>query len=233
MKIVRQRAVRPMAAIGFCFLLSGPGTTAAQDVVVSAPSISKAPFFRPTSYRQLRYEGVIGQSDWYTCGPAAAATLLHHYYGIDVDEKAVLESALAESAALGQDPTVGISALALTRALASWGFQTPGYRLAPDDLVQYFQRGGLPLILHVTVPEPHYIVAIGIAGGHLVAADPSWGRRIEPFAAFLEQKGFSGVALLPLPPQHLASVGGQRQQLALQAAEGRLALLTGGGRAGR
>jgi hypothetical protein len=46
-------------------------------------------------WRSLRYEGVVGQSDWFTCGPAAVATLLRHYYGMEgVDEEQVLALAL-------------------------------------------------------------------------------------------------------------------------------------------
>ncbi|MEO1430329.1 MAG: hypothetical protein AAFV71_14945 [Cyanobacteria bacterium J06633_8] len=36
-------------------------------------------FSRPIPYRTLRYQKVIGQTEWYTCGPAAIATLLIYY----------------------------------------------------------------------------------------------------------------------------------------------------------
>ena len=40
-----------------------------------APSFAN----RITPYRTLRYEGVVGQTTYYTCGAAAVATLLTHY----------------------------------------------------------------------------------------------------------------------------------------------------------
>ena len=76
-----------------------------------------------TPYRDLRYEGVIAQTDWYTCGPAAAATLLRYYFGLDVDESDVLEAA---AAAGGLDPSAGVSALALVRSLGAFGVPAQG-----------------------------------------------------------------------------------------------------------
>jgi predicted double-glycine peptidase len=33
---------------------------------------------QPTPHRDLRYQGVVGQTDWFTCGPAAVVTLLRY-----------------------------------------------------------------------------------------------------------------------------------------------------------
>lgn len=221
--------IRRAALVVLCVLMARPDMVGARSVVGGLRPLLVGV---EKTYRDLRYEGVVEQTDWYTCGPAAAATLLSFYYGLDVDEAAVLEKALEEMVALGQHPAEGISALALSRALAHWGFTAQGYRLGASDLERYFLQGGLPLILHVTVPEPHYVVAVGLTGGHLVVADPSRGRRVEPFVPFLYEKGFSGVALLPLPPEGLAPTGRTRQQEVLQGARHRLALLASGGRGG-
>jgi hypothetical protein len=31
---------------------------------------------QPTPHRDLRYQGVVGQTDWFTCGPVAMTVLL-------------------------------------------------------------------------------------------------------------------------------------------------------------
>ena len=46
---------------------------------------------QPVPYQELRYVEVVGQTDFYTCGPAAVATLLTYYYGIPTTEAEALE----------------------------------------------------------------------------------------------------------------------------------------------
>jgi len=56
------------------------------------------------SYRELRYDGVVGQTDWYTCGPAAVATLLTYYYGIPTTEAEALKLAEGFMREMGLEP---------------------------------------------------------------------------------------------------------------------------------
>ncbi|OUM99846.1 MAG: hypothetical protein BAA04_03015 [Firmicutes bacterium ZCTH02-B6] len=180
---------------------------------------------RPVSWRELRYEGVVAQSDWYTCGPAAAATLLHHYFGIPATEEEMLELALGAMADGGQNPGAGIHAAALVRSLTEKGLPVRGYRVEPGSLAAYFRQGGLPVIVHVTRPEPHYVVAVGLVGDWVLLADPSWGRRLVRWDELAEEKGYSGVALVPLPQTELAARARALQEEALSWAAGRLAQL--------
>lgn len=152
-----------------------------------------------STMRDVRYEGVVAQTDWYTCGPAAVATLLRYYYGMDVDEQAALKVALDVSEELGLNVETGISALALVRTLEHFGVRTLGYELTAGALADYFRRGGLPVIIHVTQPEQHYVVAVGMVGEYILIADPSWGRRIERWTEYAVDKQFSGVTLVALP----------------------------------
>ena len=74
----------------------------------------------PKPYRNIRYQGVVGQTSYYTCGPAAVATLLRYYYGINTSETEILDlshQAIKES---GKNPEEGkgINAFALQKALA-------------------------------------------------------------------------------------------------------------------
>ncbi|MBC7220028.1 peptidase C39, partial [Candidatus Bipolaricaulota bacterium] len=85
--------------------------------------------FQPLPYRDLRYEWVVGQADWYTCGPAAVATLLTHYYGIATTEAEALELAEGFMVAAGREPGQALTALALRQTLEAKGIPTKGYRV--------------------------------------------------------------------------------------------------------
>lgn len=179
-----------------------------------------------TPYRTLRYEGVIGQTSYYTCGPAAVATLLTHYYGQPTAESEILE--LSEKAMEGSGKSAeerGVTALALRQALANKNIQARGMRLSLASLTDYFRQGGLPVVLHVTKPQMHYVLAVGIVGDWVILADPSWGRRIQPLGALVNEQGFSGVTLVPLPPENLISTAKEQQSETLRWAEFRLARL--------
>jgi len=177
------------------------------------------------SYRELRYEWVVGQTDWYTCGPAAVATLLTYYYGIPTTEAEALELAEGFMRAQGLEPGRGINALALKQTLEAKGIPTKGFRVKPEALKEYFERGGLPLIAHFTEPQKHFLVVVGFVGDQVVLADPSWGRRIVPFTAFVKEHKYSEVVLVPLPPFELINAIRERQKATLEWAANRLALL--------
>ena len=149
------------------------------------------------SYRELRYEGVVGQTEWFTCGPAALSTLFTEYYGLEnATERELLE--LSVQAMQGTDKNIeesGVTALALKQVSEAKGIAAKGFSVTMDELGGYFESGGLPLLVHVTKPELHYVIAIGIVGDQIVIADPSFGRRILPFSSLVYEKGFSGVVL--------------------------------------
>lgn len=200
--------------------------------IVLLVSLVSQPSFASSSYRDLRYQGVVPQTEWYTCGPAAVATLLSQFFGIPATESEILE--LIFSLEIEDEHSAqldGISALALRQALELRGVPTLGYRLSSDALVDYLRRGGLPVIAHVTLPRHHFVVVIGVVGRYLVLADPSWGRRIIPIDDLDTKKGYSGVTLVPLPePENAVSVSA-RQQERLNDVRGRLVQLSNlGGR---
>ena len=184
--------------------------------------------FQPVPYRDLRYERVVWQADWYTCGPAAVATLLTYYYGIPTTEAEALELAEGFMRAQGLEPGPGrgINALALKQTLEAKGIPTKGFRVKPEALKDYFNRGGLPLIAHLTEPQKHFLVVVGFVGDQIVVADPSWGRRIIPFTAFIKEHGYSGVVLVSIPSDpELVRIIKERQKTTLEWAASRLAQL--------
>jgi predicted double-glycine peptidase len=189
---------------------------------------------QPAPYRELRYTGVVGQTTWYTCGPAAASTLLQEYYQVQAGEQEITDFCLNLMGAEPQQFQVngkeigvleGVTALALQESLAHYGLQAQGYRLDLASLADYFDRGGLPIILHVTKPQLHYILAEAMIGEYLLIADPSWGRRLIKLDDLMSDKGFSGVALVPVPNSVQQRQAQQAQAQALQWATHRLAQL--------
>lgn len=179
-----------------------------------------------TPYRTLRYQGVIGQTNYYTCGPAAVATLLTYYYGQPTAESEILELSEKAMEGSGKSPEEkGVTALALRQALADKGIQARGMRLTLASLADYFRKGGLPVVLHVTKPQMHYVLAVGLVGEWVILADPSWGRRVQPLGALVNEQGFSGVTLVPLPPENLIPTAKEQQSETLRWAEFRLARL--------
>ena len=161
--------------------------------------------YATTPYRTLRYTHVAGQANWYTCGAAAVSTLLTYYYNDPATEQEVLEVAFAETQASGKDPLEGLTALSLKRALQQRDYTVKAYRINLEQLADYFRRGGLPVVAHVTKPQLHFLVISGIVPDprtqrpQVLLADPSWGRRIMPLKELVTFKGFSGVILLAVP----------------------------------
>jgi uncharacterized protein len=188
---------------------------------------NKSAIARPIPYRILRYENVVGQADWFTCGAASIATLLKYYYGIDTTESEILNLALKAMEGSGKDPKQsGLTLLSMQQALTGKNIRSKGLKISPQDLKNYFQKGGLPLILHVTKPQLHYIVAIGMINDWIIIADPSWGRRILPLNSLIQDKGFEGIILITIPQNNQINAIKINQFNALKSAETRLENLT-------
>ena len=116
------------------------------------------------SLSELRYTATVPQTTWETCGAAALATL-HRLLGLEATEGEMLERALRHQEGLKG----GLNALSLVRASGERGLPLRGYRMDSEALRAYFARGGLPVILHVTRPELHWVVGVALVGGRPVA----------------------------------------------------------------
>jgi len=168
--------------------------------------------------RDLRYRGTIPQTTDYSCGAAAVACLLQVYYGIPTTEQEILELTERQILARGEEPRTdhGLTAYDLKMASGTMGLPMAGYKLTHQELEDYFQRGGLPLIAHVTRPQLHYLVVIGMADGHVLLSDSGWGRYIAPFGELKNVRAMSGVVLIPLPNMEQALRVKSEQELALE-----------------
>lgn len=147
-------------------------------------------------YRSLRYQGVVGQTSDFTCGPAALATLLTHYYGRPVSEAVFTERAVNDMTARGQEVVQGLTMLSLRNALSEEGVGATGYRLNLEQL-RAVMGAGLPVVANVVYPRGHYYLVLAVTETDVLLADPSWGVRSQPIANFLN--GWNGVVLVPQP----------------------------------
>lgn len=123
---------------------------------------------RSEGFAKLRYASTIPQTTWETCGAAALATL-HRLFGQEATEGEMLERALRHQQGLDG----GLNALSLVRASGERGLPLQGYRMDLQGLQTYFARRGLPVILHVTRPELHWVVGVVLAERFL-ARGLSW-----------------------------------------------------------
>jgi predicted double-glycine peptidase len=179
------------------------------------------------SYRSLRYDGLVGQSSWFSCGPAVLATLLANYLGFSgATEELILVQALELMGLEGELEDRGVSALTLKQILQAHDLDARGYRITNEQLLQYLQDGGLPLIGHFTIPQNHYVLIVTYLDGNLVLADPSYGHRIVPAASFGARFGFEGTVLaLSSITSELVTAAREQQQLMQQWAGARQASL--------
>lgn len=180
-----------------------------------------------SSFHELRYEGVVGQTNEYTCGAAAVASILTYFYGISTSESEILNLAEEAMKMRGEEPSQGhgLTAYDLKKGLEVEGIEAKGFQVTPQALRDYFVRGGLPAIIHLTKPEKHFVVAVGMAGNQIVLADPSWGRSIIPFTVLISARGYSEVVLVPIPSPELAVRVEIEQKKTLVWAQGRLIAL--------
>ena len=148
----------------------------------------------------LRSVNLAEQSNEYTCSVTAMDALFMYFYGISTAEDGVLDLIYETTRARGEKPSQkqGLTAYNLKEALKAKGITSKGFLVKPAALQDYFSRGGLPVIIHLTKPEKHFEVAVGMVGDHIVIADPSWGRSIIPLSELVKQRGYDGVVLVPI-----------------------------------
>lgn len=163
------------------------------------------------TFRQLRYQTTVGQTTDFTCGPAALATLLTHYYGSPVTEQMFTERAIADMNSRGKQVTEGLTLLSLKTALSAEQISSTGYKL---DLTQLrkVMEAGLPVVANVQYPKGHYYLILGLDDENVLLADPSWGVRSQPIANFLN--AWNGVVLVPQPSDTQAELA--RRQVSQQ-----------------
>lgn len=195
-----------------CLLTAPQAPRAAEDVA---------------TLHDLKVEGTVPQTTDSSCGAAAVSCLLDLYYGVPASEGMVLEWVEESVAARGEPPGKehGLTALDLKKVSEALGLPMVGYRVDLTGLEDFFDRGGLPILVHVTAPRRHYLALIALAGGYALVADPAWGRCIVPTIDLAEHREMSGVILVPLPDGNQASHARAAQTAAIAWMKHRLGRL--------
>ncbi len=133
------------------------------------------------SFRDQRFRGMVPQDLDYSCGAAALATLLHHYYAEPVDEQSVT-LAMLEGGDQEKIRREGFSLLDMKRYAESLGYQTKGFAIRADVL----DRLAIPAITLInTSGYSHFVVLKGSRDGEVFLADPALGNRAMRRSEFL------------------------------------------------
>lgn len=157
------------------------------------------------SWTGLRDDHVVKQRMDYSCGAAALATLMRHYFEDDVTEKDILTDIFnhLSPAELLDRQTEGLSLLDLQQAAERRGYQSAGVQLPLSALPDLAG----PVLIHLETKDySHFAILKGTAEDRVYIADPSRGNIRMPLFRF--EKEWSRLALIlgkksfGLPTEH-------------------------------
>lgn len=133
-----------------------------------------------TSLKEARFRTTIRQQYDYSCGSAAAATLLTYQYNHPVSEQDVFK-AMWEQGDKEKIRLEGFSLLDIKHYLEDNGYQADGYEAPLDKLIQV----GIPAIVLIRDHGyNHFVVIKGMNEREVLVGDPSMGSRIIPRMEF-------------------------------------------------
>jgi hypothetical protein len=184
---------RLIASLAGAFLLLG-AAAAQGDQVITLPGNNTNIRAPVTSYVALRFKQIVKQGYDISCGAAAMATLLTHYYGVKVGEKDIIDRVLDQSSEEDRQKisALGFSMLELKRFGEELGFQAGGFRI--DD-VNKLAKLEIPALTLITIRGyTHFVVLKGISRGQVYIADPAFGNRSRPIDRFAKE--WNGVILV-------------------------------------
>ena len=116
-----------------------------------------------TSWTEIRDQGIIKQRFDYSCGSAAVATVLHHFYRLEVDEATIIDK-------IGLKDEFSFADLA--RVMEEYALKAVAVALDFDHL----QRMTMPAIVYLDFHgQGHFSVLRGINSSSVWLGDPSWG----------------------------------------------------------
>jgi len=131
------------------------------------------------SWIEFKNEHLIRQNYDYSCGSAALATILSHYYDTNISEQMILASVLEakgitkEASALeDQEGNNGLSFYDLSQYASSHGFKAIGIALGIEEL----KKLQIPVIVFVKIrKQEHFTVLKNMDEKYAYLADPSFG----------------------------------------------------------
>lgn len=133
------------------------------------------------SLTEMKFSGVVRQRFDLSCGAAAVATLLTHFYGDERSEQEVIETIFefGDKEKIQKD---GFSMLELKRYGERLGYVVQGYRITDVESLVKLQVPAVTLVN--TRGYNHFVVLRGVQNGQVLVADPAFGNRSRPLGAF-------------------------------------------------
>jgi len=169
-------------AVRYCFLISALLASSAAycgEVALAGGDYGNVSI-KVTSLKEARFRTTIRQQYDYSCGSAAAATLLTYQYNHPVTEQDVFQS-MWDQGDKEKIRLEGFSLLDIKRYLEQKGYEADGYEAPLDKLIQV----GIPAITLIRDNGyNHFVVIKGLNDREVLAGDPSMGSRIIPRAEF-------------------------------------------------
>ncbi|WP_241262884.1 C39 family peptidase [Parahaliea mediterranea] len=127
------------------------------------------------SWKELRDHGVVKQSLEYSCGLAALATLLTHYFQQPISEEQILSDLLEDEALVSRTldwESTGVSLWILRYLAQKYGYVATGLSLDEKRLRQ-LRFPAVAALEHDGFA--HFTVLRGVGAENFHLADPSWG----------------------------------------------------------
>ncbi|MFH1147932.1 MAG: C39 family peptidase [Pseudomonadota bacterium] len=172
---------------GFIFALNAdaPAATVVVRMMSRGPAVSK----QVVSMRERRFTRVIPQTEEYSCGAAALATLLTYHFGKELSEREAIKGMIRASGE-GILERKNFSLLDVKKYAGDLGYKVAGYKMKPKQLLKL----KIPVITRIDIRGySHFIVLKGVRESEAYIADPAWGNRIMDLEDFI--KSWSGVIL--------------------------------------
>lgn len=138
----------------------------------------------------MRFVKIVRQRYDLSCGAAALATLLQHYYGEDTDEQEII-TGIFEFGDEEQIERYGFSMLELKKYGERAGYVAQGYQINDVNALKSLE---IPVLtLTNTRGYNHFVVIKGIKDGQVFMADPAFGNRSQSLESF--EAGWNNVIL--------------------------------------
>lgn len=162
-----------------CLTVAVAGSVAANSLI---PGQGNQLFnVKVKSLVDMRFKKVVRQRYDLSCGAAAMATLLQHYYGEDTDEQAII-SGIFEFGDEEQIKKFGFSMLELKKFGERAGYVAQGYQIKDVNALTGLK---VPVLtLTNTRGYNHFVVIKGIKDGQVFMADPAFGNRSQSLESF-------------------------------------------------
>jgi predicted double-glycine peptidase len=113
------------------------------------------------------------------CGPAALATLLRYYLDVPTTEN--------EIARLASVNQFGTTLAGLEYATEAKGAGADSFRMTPATLEKQLQSYPTPVLVRLLLPEPHFLLVLGMENDLVTLADPGSGNIMMPQTAFFRR----------------------------------------------